>query len=597
MSNTERKPIITRTPIKLSSDDLLREDSRTSQENLSGLVTDLASADFHELSDRRYTIEDAFVRRFPSLWALKYKPLKNRPLTFKSTKNPYKNRPWQRQILDDNHPNKVIEKSRQLGLSELSVTEVIQFLDVHPQTKIMYTFPTYHQMNDFSVSRVSPVFRDSEYLETLLSKEVNNVSTKKIGEGYLFMRSSSSGSIGEGVDADCAFFDEYDRMKDNVEFAFQEGLKSSKYGYLRRFSTPTIPGRGVDALFQKSDQMRYFHTCPHCGYKQYLTAEDNIIQIKPKGVNTATQEIEDGTFIIGCKKCKKEIDRWAEGEWVPEFPSIREMRGYLITQLDATWISADDIMRRKFNYTSKQLFYNYVLGQPYSATGLIINAEDIKASACLPHKIAYRTNDYVGIVAGIDWGEPSWMVILGIRPNGKTEIIGIYWAESDPAKPLSDANMFTAILKTYQPNIIIADSGYGADKNSFMYTQFSTAFYSCYWTTAKNPHARTRFIDQWNENTREVTVDKTTKVQRTLHMVKSRLISTYAWCEDMEILATHLHNTRIQDEEQDGIVYQAATRIGADHTACCLTYALIGADKLTNYGISVLSGGYSCEFI
>lgn len=592
----ERIPIITRVPITAS--DMLTQDSQQSQNAMNELIENIVTSDFDNIGgDMRHSIEDAFVRRFASLWALKYKPLKNKPLTFKSTHNPYKNRPWQRAILDDTHPNKVVEKSRQLGLSELSVTEVVHFLDCHPQTKVMYTFPTYHQMNDFSVSRVSPVFRDSDYMRQLLSKEVNNVSTKKVGESYLFMRSSSSGSIGEGVDADSAYFDEYDRMQDNVEFAFQEGLKSSQYGYIRRFSTPTIPGRGVDALYQKSDQMRYIHTCPHCGYKQFLTAEDNIIQVKPHGVNNATQEIDDGTFIIGCKKCKKELNRWQEGEWVAMEPSIREIRGYLITQLDATWISADDIMRRKFNYTSKQLFHNYVLGQPYSATGLIVTESDVKASIRLPRKVLQRTHDYVGIVAGIDWGEPSWMIVLGLKSGGQVDLLGIYWAESDPAKPLSDANMFTAILRAYQPNLIIADAGYGADKNSFMYTQFSYAFYSCFWETAKNPHSRTRFLDQWSDNSHQVTVDKTTKVQRTLHLVKSRLIGMYAWCEDIEVLARHLGNTRIQDEEEDGIIFQKAVRIGPDHTCCCLTYALIGIDKLTNYGIATISAGYTCEFI
>ena len=197
-----RKPIITRAPI---TKDLLVQDSFTSSSSMNELVSTIANSDFSSIEgDARHSIEDAFVRRFPSLWALKYKPLKGKPLTFKSNRNPYKNRPWQREILDCDHPNKVVEKSRQLGLSELSVTEVIHFLDSHDQTKVMYTFPTYHQMNDFSVSRVSPVFRDSEYMSSLLSKEVNNVSTKKVGNSYLFMRSSSSGSIGEGVDADSA---------------------------------------------------------------------------------------------------------------------------------------------------------------------------------------------------------------------------------------------------------------------------------------------------------------------------------------------------------------------------------------------------------
>ena len=392
-------------------------------------------------------------------------------------------------------------------------------------------------------------------------------------------------------------FDEYDRMPDNVEFAFQEGLQSSKYGLIRRFSTPTIPGRGVDNLYQKSDQMRYIHTCPHCGYKQFLTAEDNIIQVKPHGVNNATQEIEDGTFIIGCKKCKRELNRWQEGEWVSMYPSIKEIRGYLITQMDATWISADTIMRRKFNYTSKQLFYNYVLGQPYSPVGLIITENDIRAAIRVPQKITHRTNDYVGIVAGIDWGSFSYMVVLGLKSNGAVDMLGIYWAEENPNRPLADANMFTAILKAYQPNLIVADSGYGSDKCSFMITQFPTSFYSCYWTTAKSPHSRTRFLDTWNEKMHDVTVDKTVKIQRTLHLLKNQLIGIYPWCEDIEMFARHMANTRIQDEEEDGIVYQRAVRVGADHTASAITYALIAIDRLTNYGIATISGNTKVEFI
>ena len=589
-----RKPIITRVPI---TSDLLVQDSFSygSQEsNIDKLMEEIHQMN---IDDPRYLIDDAFARRFPSIWALKYRTLKGKPMRFRSLRDPFSNRGFQRQILDDNHPNKVVEKSRQLGLSETNVTEIVHFLSTHPNTKAIYSFPTYRQLNDFSVSRLSPIFRDSNELSSLLSKEVNNVSTKKIGDSYLFMRSSSNSSAGEGVDTDVALFDEYDRMQDNVEFAFQEGLKSSKYGYIRRWSTPTIPGRGVDALFQKSDQMRYFHTCPHCGYKQYLTAEDNIIQVKPHGVNNATQEIEDGTFIIGCKKCKRELNRWEEGEWVPAHPSIKEVRGYLITQMDATWISADSIMRRKFSYSSKQLFYNYVLGTPYSATGLIINEHDIKSAIRLPHKITHRTNEYVGIVAGIDYGEPSYMAVVGLKSNGLVDLLGLYWAESDPVRPLSDANMFTAILKAYQPNIIVADSGYGADKNSFMYSVFPASFYSCYWGTAKNPHSRTRFTDTWNDKTREVSVDKTVKIQRTLHLLKNRLIGMYPWCEEIEMFARHAHNTRIQDEEDDGIVYQKAVRLGHDHYISAITYALIGVDRLTNYGIATISNGTKCEFI
>lgn len=200
----ERKPIIIgREPVV---NDLLKLDSAQSQSNLESIIEEIDNLEDSALgiNSTTHAIEDAYERRFPTIWTMKYRTLKGKPMLFKSMNNKYCNRPWQRQILDDNHPNKVVEKSRQLGISEMNVTEVVHFLAVHPQTKAIYTFPTYRQLNDFSVSRLSPIFRDSEVLQNLLSKEVNNVSSKKIGQSYLFMRSSSNGAAGEGVDADAA---------------------------------------------------------------------------------------------------------------------------------------------------------------------------------------------------------------------------------------------------------------------------------------------------------------------------------------------------------------------------------------------------------
>lgn len=541
-------------------------------------------------------LERAFILNYPSLYCLKFKPIKGKPLTFISTKNPYKHRPWQQKILDDKHPNKVIEKSRQLGLSELGISEIIWFLDVHEETKALYAFPRRQQMRDFSNSRITPAFNQSEYLKQLLSKEVNSTDLKKINKSYLFMRSAWGSAMGEGADIDLLSLDEYDRMKDNVELAFEEGLKSSKYGLIRRWSTPTIPDKGINLLYNKSDQMRYIWTCEHCGEKQFLTLEDNIIQINSKGVNDVTQEIEEDTFIIGCKKCKRELNRWGIGEWVSFKPSIKDTRGYHISQLDAVWISADDIMKRQFNYPSKQLFYNYVIGQPYASLGMIIVDEDIRESIKLEKEIMSRTNDYSYICAGIDWGMMNWLTICGVNKSGKTDLLSIYWAKDNPTKPLEPVSMFCSILRAYQPDIIIADEGYGADRNAFLYTQFPRALYSCRFTTVKNPMARVKFIDQWDENSHQVVVDKTSKMQKVLHLIKGRQISLFKWCEKIEILCKHLKNVRIIDEESEGQVYQVATRVGADHLACALCYSIIGIDKCTNYNTQN-NAQFTYEFI
>ena len=574
--------------------DMLKEDSINAEESLNDLLEEVK--DFEPNSDKFSLIEDAYIRRFPTLWALKYKTIKGKPTTYTSSTNPYKHRPWQQAILDDSHPNKVVEKSRQLGLSEVGMTEVLHFLIMHESTKAMYIFPRNQQMVDFSKSRIAPVFQDSEYFQNLIDTDMNSVSTKKILNSYLFMRSGWGSALGEGADTDFLAIDEYDRMKDGVELSFQEGLKSSRYGLVRKWSTPTIPGRGINALYQKSDQMRYIHTCPHCGHKQFLTFDDNVIQVNPKGVNTITQEVEDGTFIIGCKKCKKELDRWSIGEWVSMYPSIKETRGYHISQLDAVWITADDIVRRMYNYTSKQLFYNYVIGDSYASQGLMVTDADIRASVRLPKEVISRTQAYVGISVGIDWGAISYMLVLGIKANGAVDLLNIFTVQDSDIQPLKSASYFAAVLRAYQPNIIVCDAGYGQDRNAYMYTQFPTALYSCYWNTIKDPRAKVRFKDQYNENSHEITVDKTVAMQRVLHSLKGKLIGMFPWSEKIEMFTQHCKNVRIMDEESDGIVYQKATRVGADHTACAMAYALIGVTKLTNYNIK-FNTGTEFEFV
>lgn len=569
------------------SNELFQSDAAAARAELQQSLDDMSN--FQYSPESLSTIEEAFMYKYASLWALHWKTIKGKPTTYVSTKNKFKHRPWQQQILDDTHPNKAVEKSRQLGMSEIGMTEVLHFLITRNGTKAMYIFPRDQQMSDFSKSRITPVFQDSPYFQSIIDKASDSVSTKKLRDSWLFMRSGWGGALGEGTDIDFLAIDEYDRMKEGVELAFREGLSASKYGLIRRWSTPTIPGRGINGVINKSDQMRYIWTCEHCGEKQFLTFDDNLIQVKPKGVNMLTQEVEDGTFIVGCKKCKQPINRWGKGEWVPLYPSIRETRGYHVSQLDAVWISADDIMRRRFQYSSKQLFFNYVIGEPFASEGIQVTEADLKAAIRLPKEIPSRISTYVGVVAGIDWGDVSYMAVLGLKPNGGLDLLNLYSIQDDSKTPLRSVTYFCAVLRAYQPNLIVADAGYGADRNTYGYTQFPASWFSCRWVTHKDATASIRFINQWNESAREVVVDKTLAIQRVLHTFKGRLIGLFPWNEKLSMLALHLKNTVIMDEESEGLVYQRATRTGPDHFVSSLAYALIGVDKLTNYHIKINS--------
>lgn len=562
------------------------------ESELNTLLNNIDESGINEKNESLGAIEQAYLKAFPSLWAMAYKPIKNKPTTFMSKYDPRRHRPWQIDILNDRHKNIVIQKSRQLGISEVSVTKALWFADSHDETKIIYTFPRDAAMKDFSNTRLQPAINGSEYLTGLMTGE-NNVALKKIGNSYIFLRSAYNGAAGEGVDADYLALDEYDRMMDGVEFAFQESLRSSKYGNMARWSTPTITGRGINKHFDKSDKRYYMWKCEHCGEYQTLTYEDNIIQVDPN-YSELNDEIPEGTFIVGCKKCKREINRMGCGEYVAERPHIKDTRGYMVSQLDAAWITADDIKRREKTYTSKQLFYNYVLGHPYESQGLVINENDIRDSIRLAKPVISRTQDYPIIVAGIDWGNVNWLVITGIKANGQKDILDVYWFKDNPIKPLEPVARFVALLKAYEPNLIVADAGFGADRNSYLFQYFPKALFSCQFLTIKNPESRVKFINQWNENGHEVTVDKTTVMQRMLHTVKARGIGMFQWQEKIAVLAKHLQNVRIIDQEDNGVIYQMATRIGPDHLGCALCYCLIGCDKLTNYG---MSSGFEYDYI
>lgn len=540
-------------------------------------------------------IDELLFKRYPAYWALKNKTIKGKPLTFSSKKNPFKHRPWQEEILNDQHPNKIVQKSRQLGMSEVAVTEALWLADMEKNINIMYTFPTKQQMEDFSKTRVDPVIMASKRLSSKLNQKINSVSTKAIGSSNIFMRTAGDGSQGEGADIDMYCADEYDRMKPGIEIAFQESLTSSRIGYMRRWSTPTLPGLGINKLFLESDQRYYLHKCDKCGRWQQIEYS-NIVQIKDT-INKVSGEFEDGTFQFQCKKCKKELNRWNPGEWVAKTPSVKDIRGYFISQLNAVHISADDIKRRENNYAFKSMFHNYVLGEPYANVAMQITDHDIQSNVRIGKEVFNSSSDYIGYVAGVDWGEPTWMVVLGIRRDYSIQVISLKQLFRSETHPLYDVKQVISHLKPFKPNLIIADAGYGADKNTELYRNFPSAFYSCTWKTVTSPYSSVNFVDYWNEKKKMVTVDKTSKMQRTLQSVKMGQIGFYDWRDPMtQIISKHLQNVQILDQNKDGLVYQMATRKGDDHLACCLAYALIGVDRLTQYGLKV-SQGYKMETV
>lgn len=142
----------------------------------------------------------------PVHYVLKHHTIKGNPITFDipnfDTSRAVAHRPWQKGILrasasDDT--DVCVIKSRQLGLSELSVASMIYWLDTHSKqgVKALYAFPTHGQMQDFYKTRIQPLFT-SDYYSTLVDPKEMSMQLLKIRDTSLFMRSHNKPSTMEG---------------------------------------------------------------------------------------------------------------------------------------------------------------------------------------------------------------------------------------------------------------------------------------------------------------------------------------------------------------------------------------------------------------
>lgn len=71
----------------------------------------------------------------------------------------------------------------------------------------------------------------------------------------------------------------------------------------------TVQNYGIHRLFLQSDQRRWVHTCPHCGYTQILDYTKNIKQVNADGIDSDARVVQPGTFQFVCQKCGKPLDK------------------------------------------------------------------------------------------------------------------------------------------------------------------------------------------------------------------------------------------------------------------------------------------------
>lgn len=547
-------------------------------------------------------------KRRPSVWAQVNTRLKGEPFRFSTPdgKQLQLQREFLKQPLDDQHPHKTTQKARQLGLSENGVRESLWFADMHDFTKQVYTFPTDGQVKDFSRTRIKEVIDDSPYLTRRmgidphtkkrinhLEEIVDNVKLKKIGKSYIFFRSGATPKAGEGIDCDVVYFDEIDRMHPNVTIAFNETLSSSPYGWRRDISTPSLPGVGVNASFQKSDQQHWFMKCPFCGeyFTLILEFPRCIIDIPKtwynKYPNLYDRDKDKKAYI--CVKCNSPVDNETKmkGFWYPLYKHKKDIRGYQLTQLVAPWISATRVMQKKEDYKVEQLFVNYVIGLTYLGDNILLTKHDIERC------IDYTIDDPVklnikNVVIGGDWGNESWQIAGMKHPNNKDLWVILDLFKISDTDKIGNENPHikysTQFFKKWRAKLGIYDAGYGKDRNFDLLKTFPGKIFSCFYPNNFTDYTKD-FEDRWDEDGHRLSVDRTMSLKLVAHKFVSGEVVIPKWVAESPLFPTfvkHLTNlvsVKDIDEQIDGgekITERIGSLPGGDHFAHACLYMFAG---------------------
>ncbi len=382
--------------------------------------------------------------------------------------------PFLRAIMDDlSDPDVeevVFRKSAQIGYTDGVIGNCIGYYIDHEPSPIMVVQPTIDDAEKWSKDKLQPMLEETPRLASKVTlggrDSSNTILAKRFPGGTLRAVGTNSPRALRSTSARIILFDEVDAYPPSSGAegdAITLGKKRAMTFGNRKFlegSTPTMRGTSrIDALYEESDQRRFYVPCPHCGHRQVIEWR-NVIWT-PDHPETAhlmcDPEQKDADGRGGCAAVIEERDKVRmvqAGEWRATFPG-RRVHGYHINAFyslfaGARWeVLVREFLEAKGNREKVQVWTNTVLGESFEedgervdVAGLAANLESftkrpgvegeylVPMGACvLTAAIDVQGDRLEYSVRGWAPGRESWLVDTGIIPGDPG--LDTVWREAD----------------------------------------------------------------------------------------------------------------------------------------------------------------------
>lgn len=299
----------------------------------------------------------------------------------------------------------------QTGKSELFIQQMLYQTGWEGRV-CAYVLPTFSVRSRFVKRRIDPLlaevpaYRDrlpggAPGLAPTTGSSKGSQALKLFGAGTMMFLGSNTATDFIEFSADTLFIDEVDQCDPGNLAKARDRIRASPKPQLFRLGNPTIPGVGVDRLYQRTDQRRWYYRCPRCNEGQPLDWFVNFVERLDNGAwiprdraRVGVVRLQQDGFlqpVVGdlrpcCRKCHKPFER-AEAwlAWVCENPHLGAREGYRMTRLDVLHQSIRELFAEwliaQRSPNDLATFYTSNLGLAYEQSGQSVTIEDIRACA------------------------------------------------------------------------------------------------------------------------------------------------------------------------------------------------------------------------
>ena len=480
-----------------------------------------------ELHDARNALKD------PISFTEKTGTVKGSPFRFNQREHLY-------DVYRDSHPRVVIVAGRQVEKSETVVRKLLFHGWTRPHSTITYTAPRSEQTTRFVNDRFRKAVVDSH--EGILEGDIDPKRDAKTAIGiinstvYYFGSAWADGDALRGIAGDIVMFDEVQDITQTAIESIEKSVshsditdeKTELNGRCFYTGTPKQKGSYYDrVLWGQSDQKKWSVSCEGCNYKQFMSM--NNVMISGEGTDKER-------YYFGCLECEKELNR-ENGTWFSTKPHNKMYSGYHFSQLNMTWISANQIFR---DYTTMDTmtFHNEVLGEFFSGSEQPISFEDVLANT--DKTFSLKKYSPTPTVMGIDYGsggKSKTIITIGHRGlhKGKKKLI-IDYIENCPLDNHEELVAHIMNLKEkFNVEKIIGDIGYGSYEAQKLYEAYGRDAIACryvsYVNDPKKREGKGNFTTQ---------VDRTFSMDRMVDMFhREELLIPYKKPEEIEYFFDH----------------------------------------------------------